>query len=76
MLAFRAGIKCQLLDNNRGPFPRIVIIGRAIVSAKWRTWGIQRGVVSALARRLHGHTILKFMRLARLKKNGVKPGTI
>ena len=42
----------------------------------WRTWGIQCGVVSALARRLHGHTILKFMRLARLKKNGVEPGTI
>ena len=36
MLAFRAGIKSQLLDNNRGPF---VIIGRSIVSANVENLG-------------------------------------
>lgn len=60
MLAFRAGIKFQLVDNNQDRFH--VIIGRSIVSANVEDLGVYRcGVVSALARRLHGHTILKFM---------------
>src|SRR5882757_7771022 len=45
----------------------------------WRTWGFQCGDICALAWRLHGftaNTILKSIRLARLKKNGVELGTI
>ena len=60
MLAFRAGIKSQLVDNSQDLFD--AIIGRSIVSANVEEVGVSRcGIVSALTRRLHGHTILKFM---------------
>jgi hypothetical protein len=39
LLAFRAGIKSQLLDNNRGPFPRNNTVGRSIVSANVENLG-------------------------------------
>lgn len=60
MLAFRPGTEFQHVDNNWDPFH--VMIGRFIVGANVEELGVARcGVVSALARRLHGHTILKFM---------------